>query len=60
MSKKMYILVQWVEKPNEITIMEQAENVKLINEGEIVEIDYPNKGVFQATLLRRSGKNNTF
>ncbi|XP_051156207.1 glutamic acid-rich protein-like [Leptopilina boulardi] len=50
----MYILVQWVEKPNEITIMEQAENVKLINEGEIVEIDYPNKGVFQATLLRRS------
>lgn len=53
----MYILIQWVKKPYEVTIMEEAENYKNINEGEIIEIEYPNKGIFQATLLQRSGKN---
>lgn len=56
----MYILVQWINKPYDVTVMEETENVKNINEGQLVEIEYPNKGIFKATLIQRSGKNDIF
>lgn len=52
----MYILVQWLAKPHDITIMKESESARAINEGEIVKIEYPNKGIFKATLLHRSGE----
>lgn len=57
MPKKMYMLVQWVKKPHEVTVMEENENASRKNEVDIIDIEYPNKGIFHATLLQRSGKN---
>ncbi|XP_051154832.1 glutamic acid-rich protein-like [Leptopilina boulardi] len=54
MPGKIYVLLQWVDKPNAITIMEETEDAKKANEGEIIQIKYPNKGVFKAILLHRS------
>lgn len=56
MPGKIYVLLQWVDKPNAITIMEETEDAKKANEEEIIQIKYPNKGVFKAILLHRSGK----
>ncbi|XP_051175612.1 glutamic acid-rich protein-like [Leptopilina boulardi] len=54
MPGKIYVLLQWVDKPNAITIMEETEDAKKANEEEIIQIKYPNKGVFKAILLHRS------
>lgn len=52
---KMYILIQWVKKPHEVTVMKEPDNIKRYNDGDIVKINYPNKGLFSGRLISRSG-----
>lgn len=56
----MFVLIQWKEKPSRVTVMQEPEHIKKLNEGDEVEIEYPKKGSFKGTLMHRSGNNKYY